>query len=94
MKGWAVPIFLSAQRKICVQAILSWVIYRKDNKQYWMSCNAGYGVYVYDNNFNYLRSVAIENNAADRRLRNIVRMLRELSGSFQKISLSCIIMTK
>jgi len=48
------------------------IVYRKDSKQYWMSCSAGYGVYVYDSIFNYLRSVAIENFATDRRLRDIV----------------------
>ena len=37
-----------------------------------MSCNAGYGIYVYDDNFQYLYSIPNEGLAADRQLRNIV----------------------
>jgi ligand-binding sensor domain-containing protein len=64
--------FYQPKEKFVYSPSLIDVLYRKDTRQYWMSCNAGYGVYIYDSSFNYLRSVAIENFTADRRLRNIV----------------------
>ena len=64
--------FYQPKEKFVYGATLSDVLYRKDDRQYWMSCNSGYGVYVYDSSFNYLRSVAIENFATDKRLRDIV----------------------
>jgi ligand-binding sensor domain-containing protein len=48
------------------------VLYRKETKQFWMSCNSGYGIYIYDSSFRYIRSIAIEGNAVDRQLRDIV----------------------
>jgi ligand-binding sensor domain-containing protein len=64
--------FYQPKGKYVYEPSLSSVLYRKASKQYWMSCNAGYGIYVFDKNFHYLRSIAIENNAVDRRLRDIV----------------------
>jgi ligand-binding sensor domain-containing protein/anti-sigma regulatory factor (Ser/Thr protein kinase) len=52
---------------------LNSVLYVKQNMEYWMSCNAGFGVYVYDSNFQYKSSIPIEGDAIDKRLRNLVQ---------------------
>lgn len=52
---------------------LSSVLYVKQINQYWMSCNAGYGIYVYDANFQYKTSITVEGNAIDKRFRNLVQ---------------------
>ncbi len=64
--------FYQPKGKYVYEPSLSSVLYRKANMQYWMSCNAGYGIYIFDKNFHYLRSIAIEGNAVDRQLRDIV----------------------
>jgi signal transduction histidine kinase/ligand-binding sensor domain-containing protein len=65
--------FYQPQEKYVYKPSLSGVLYNRESKQYWMSCNAGFGVYIYDSVFNYIKSVAIENFEADRRLREIVQ---------------------
>lgn len=64
--------FYQPEGKFVYQPSLNSVLHRKVSGQYWMSCNAGYGIYIYDSSFRYLRSIAIEGYAADRQLRNIV----------------------
>ncbi len=64
--------FYQPAGKFVYKPYLVSVLYRKDTKQCWMSCNAGYGIYIYDSSFRYIRSVAIEGNAVDRQLRDIV----------------------
>lgn len=64
--------FYQPKEKFVYRPTLNGVLYRKDSGQYWMSCNAGFGVYVYNSNFHYLRSVAIEGSATDKKLREIV----------------------
>ncbi|MBC7867602.1 MAG: hypothetical protein H7X88_08710, partial [Gloeobacteraceae cyanobacterium ES-bin-316] len=65
--------FYQPAQKYVYKPGLSGLLYNKNTRQYWMSCNSGYGVYIYDSNFNYLKSIPIEGFAADRRLRDIVR---------------------
>jgi signal transduction histidine kinase/ligand-binding sensor domain-containing protein len=64
--------FYQPENKFVYRPALSSLLYVKSKQQYWMSCNAGYGVYVYDSSFHYLGSIPIEGNASDRRLRDIV----------------------
>lgn len=64
--------FYQPQNSFVYRPSLGSVWYNKFNKQYFMSCNAGYGVYVYDQNFKYVRSIAIEAPSVDKRFRDIV----------------------
>ena len=64
--------FYQPENKFVYRPSLSSVLYLKQQQQYWMSCNSGYGIYVYDSSFNYIRSIPIEGNPTDRRLRDIV----------------------
>jgi ligand-binding sensor domain-containing protein len=64
--------FYQPKGKFVYKPELFSVLYRKDTRQFWMSCNAGYGIYIYDSSFRYIRSVAIEGNEVDRQLRDIV----------------------
>ncbi len=50
---------------------LSDVLYRPQTNTYWMSCNAGYGIYVFDSTMRYRNSIPIQGNEVDRRLRDI-----------------------
>ncbi len=80
--------FYQPKGKNIYKPYLSSVLYRNDTKQFWMSCNSGYGIYIYDSSFRFIRSVAIEGNAVDRRLRDIVEdavgnfWLRSLDAPF------------
>lgn len=65
--------FYQPKDKFIYRPSLNGVLFLKNKKQYWMSCNAGFGVYVFDSNFHYLRSIPIAGNLADRKLRDIVQ---------------------
>ena len=64
--------FYQPENKFVYRPALSSVLYVKQKQQYWMSCNSGYGIYVFDSSFHYLGSIPIKGNASDRRLRDIV----------------------
>jgi len=65
--------FYQPESTFVYQPALSSVLFVKQKKQYWMSCNAGYGIYVYDSGFQYKNSIPIEGGAIDRRLRDLVQ---------------------
>ena len=64
--------FYQPQNQFVYKPALSNVWFNKKTGQYYMSCNAGYGVYVYDQNFKYVRSITIEAPSIDKRFRDIV----------------------
>lgn len=64
--------FYQPPNKFVYKPSLSSVWYDKRNRQYFMSCNAGYGVYVFDANFKYVKSIAIEAPSVDKKFRDIV----------------------
>jgi len=63
--------FFQPEGKFVYPATLSSVIYLSSVKQYWMSCNAGYGIYVFDQQFRYLRSIPIEEPSYDKQFRDL-----------------------
>jgi len=64
--------FYQPKGKFVYPPTLSSAIYLPALKQYWMSCNAGYGVYVYDSKFQYLYSIPVEAPSYDKQFRDIV----------------------
>ncbi|MFN5333812.1 MAG: ATP-binding protein, partial [Bacteroidota bacterium] len=63
--------FFQPEGKFVYKPSLSSVIYLPSVGQYWMSCNAGYGIYVYDQQFRYLYSVSVESPSYDKQFRDL-----------------------
>ena len=49
------------------------VLYDSVRREYWMSCNAGYGIYVYDESMQYRQSIPVDGQRNDRTFRELVQ---------------------